>query len=176
MEIVLWILGILGIGMVLWAIKALRTPVPDAPTQTQTSRVISNPPISSHQSVSRGQRTASQLSPRELQRKRDEQRREDERQRRDWDDDDDGLGVVGVAVLADNDWGNTRSDPTPVRDDSIVAPSAEVSPAPVSTRVETYEPPARSEPVYESPSRSYDSGPSYSSSSSSSDSGSCSCD
>ena len=155
MEIVLWILGI---GFGLWAVKALRTPVPDAPTQT--SRVISNPPISNRQSVGRGQRTASQLSPRELQRKR-----EDERQRRDWDDDDDGLGVVGVAVLADNDWGNTRSDPTPVRDDSIVAPSAQVS-----ARVEAYEPPTRSEPVYEAPSQSYDSSPSYSSSSS--DSGS----
>ena len=159
MEIVLWILGI---GFGLWAVKALRTPVPDAPTQT--SRVISNPPISNRQSVGRGQRTASQLSPRELQRKR-----EDERQRRDWDDD--GLGVVGVAVLADNDWGNTRSDPTPVRDDSIVARSAEVSPAPVSARVETYGPPTRSEPVYEAPSRSYDSGSSDSGSSYSSDSG-----
>ena len=159
MEIVLWILGI---GFGLWAVKALRTPVPDAPTQT--SRVISNPPISNRQSVGRGQRTASQLSPRELQRKR-----EDERQRRDWDDD--GLGVVGVAVLADNDWGNTRSDPTPVRDDSIVARSAEVSPAPVSARVDTYDPPTRYEDVYEAPSRSYDSGSSDSGSSYSSDSG-----
>ena len=161
MEIGLWILGI---SFGLWAVKSMFfSPAPDAPTQT--SRV-----------------TSVQMSPQELKQKRDERDRQhrrdlDERQRRcGLEDDSEFIGVGAVAYMGSGDDEWERRDPTPVRDDSIVAPSAEVSPAPVSTRVETYEPPARSEPVYESPSRSYDSGPSYSSSSSSSDSGSCSCD
>ena len=155
MEIGLWILGI---SFGLWAVKSMFfSPAPDA--HTQTSRV-----------------TSVQMSPQELKQKRDERDRQhhrdlDERQRRrDLEDDSEFIGVGAVAYMGSGDDEWERRDPTPVRDDSIVAPSAEVSPAPVSARVEAYEPPTRSEPVYEAPSQSYDSSPSYDSSSS--DSGS----